>query len=376
MLGTLRLQRSCWSPIGLDLGRGGARVVQLRQVGPRFEVVRAQHVDLNFDPPAPVGAGGADEKLRQTIARHGFRGGAVVAGVGAPDAEIHMLDLPGQAALGSGEQLHQAINIELSRLMSLEPGSAETGSWTLPPSRGGASSAIGVAVAQERVMAVWRLCHDAGLQCRRVDALACACARFGWVARPSQDRKTNEVWGVLDLGRRGTRLILCLGPVPVLVRSFSESGDAWTTAIADSLGISPASAEVHKHDYGIADRQSPRQSTAAPPLVAVGGMILNVLRRDLESLVSHIERSYAYVLQCYPQCTAAGLLLIGGGASLAGLAAFLQERLGIEINRVTDWVGQNGTGRLVDRRGPTAARRPLAEFACAAGLAIPPEADA
>ncbi len=64
-------------------------------------------------------------------------------------------------------------------------------------------------------------------------------------------------------------------------------------------------------------------------------MILGILRDDLQRLCLEMERSYEYVLQCFPAHTPGDLIMVGGGALLKGLSGYLAGRLGIEVMPVS-----------------------------------------
>jgi Tfp pilus assembly PilM family ATPase len=98
-------------------------------------------------------------------------------------------------------------------------------------------------------------------------------------------------------------------------------------------------------------------------------MIFNVLRADLDEMAGELERSYRYVLQCYPGRAPGPVILVGGGAAFRGLDVLLHERLGVEVfspeqsippDCRLDFSACNRDGQLV-----------ISEFAGAIGLAIP-----
>jgi cell division ATPase FtsA len=105
-----------------------------------------------------------------------------------------------------------------------------------------------VAAPRETVGRIWELCREVGGDCQRIDSAACALARAGALLRPPN---SEEVWGLLDVGARAVRLILCVDNVPVLARSLNGGGEGWTQVIADKLKVSTESAELHKCDHGI-----------------------------------------------------------------------------------------------------------------------------
>ena len=134
-------------------------------------------------------------------------------------------------------------------------------------------------------------------------------------------RTDSEIWGMLDIGHRQSRLALCVENVPVLVRDTGPGGDAWTERIATSLSISHRAGEIHKIEHGIATGQRERAGDGAAT-DELATMILGILRGDLTEMATEIKRSYEYVLSCYPNRQIADLVLTGSGALLKNLPAF------------------------------------------------------
>jgi Tfp pilus assembly PilM family ATPase len=205
---------------------------------------------------------------------------------------------------------------------------------------------------------------------------------------------------VLDLGERQTRLVLCLGNVPVLARTAGTGGLAWTERIGRELQISPKAAEVHKREHGIAltgrgVRQSspaaveevsgtpklagpatdpdprldhsPRREHAASrdlkgesassapeahasaPRAQLSSLLLGCLRSELTAIAAEVKRSYEYVLSCYQSPGSEGkrspadLILVGGGAAMRNLPEFLRFALGIPVRRASDYLRDEPT---------------------------------
>ena len=243
-----------------------------------------------------------------------------------------------------------------------------------------------MAVSRQTVQEVWDLSRRIGADCRRIDALTCALARAGSVLRPP---KPDEVWGVLDLGARAVRLILCVDHVPVVARALEGGGTRWTEKIAESLKVSQESAELHKCDHGLrTGKSAPGDAgggggeTVGGPLMELASMILAAVGADLDGIAREVERSYEYVLQCYPGRKAGDLILAGGSAALRNLDAYLADRLGIPVVRAEEFLQRSESLLCAERaadsspRGLKSAarfREPLAAFLGAVGLAIEPE---
>jgi len=348
-------------PIGIDIGETGVRAVQLLRAENRYETVRVAQsdwpaVECAREKPAQNVA----EHIRRCMAQAEFRGRSVVTAVNTPDLEFHTLELPQAKA----SEIEQVVRWEVERLTTAR-GEQEIRHWRLPFTKAAAPSAIGVATPRAVALDLHATCRSAGLVCEGVDAAATALCRFG---RALNDWSADIVWGMLDLGYRETRLVLCVDDVPVLVRQAGRGGHYWTERIAESLQTSTKTAEVQKRDHGLAPpaREGSSAEECAARSSNLGSILLGILRSDLNDLASEVKRSYEYVLSCYPQRHVGGLVLTGGGAAMRNLPEFLGETLGIPVKRASAFLPeprcrvQYATGK----------QNPLELFALAAGLAM------
>ena len=218
--------------------------------------------------------------------------------------------------------------------------------WVLPDTTVAAPNVMGVALPANKVDQVMSLCKATNLRCERIDVGATAVARLGTLLK---DWRDDDVWGVVDFGVEGTRLMLCVQRVPVLVRTIGPGGGAWTKRIAETLQISHRSAEVHKCECGLMppgtrmarkDVHRDAGGSTEPPHDAIASIVFAALRADLKSMATEIKRSYEYVLSCYPGRRAADIVLVGGGAAMKNLTVYLGDALGIPVRRVRDYLGE------------------------------------
>ena len=308
--------------------------------------------------------------LRSLGLRVRFRGKAVAAALSQPDVEFHTLELPAAALRADEVEAAQIVRFEVERLMSNSHAPVETRHWRLPPTGVPAPNAIGAGAAHEIINRTIEVCAEAGLTCTDLDTTATALSRFGAVL---QSRPKDQVWGVLDVGDRQARLVLCLDDTPILVRTAGTGGRDWTQRIADALQVSFKAAEIHKRDHGIAltGRALVRESSLAPAAnegtrSELASLILGAVRADLNDLASEVKRSYEYVLSCYPGRQAADLVLCGGGSLLRHFPEFLGNALGIPVRRASSYL-QGESCRLSFAAEQNA---PLEVLAVAVGLAI------
>jgi len=364
-------RRSAVGSIGLDLGQSALRAAQLRREADRW-VVAGFGVCGRRAPER----GGDENQFAARAARWleklGLHGRNVVVGLSPPDIELHALELASLDKSGDAAPQPGAVRAEIERLTGLDPENLEIDFWSVPAGAAKRASAVGVAARREGIDVALRICDAACLDCHQIDATPCALARFGSVYRGIA-ALPEDIWSVLDLGSRLSRVILCLGGVPVLVRAFSHGGRRWTEKLAEALRVSPQTAEQHKRDCGI-DRGAGAADGVDGGMAAatLGEMIFNVLRADLEEMGAEIERSYRYVMNCFPGRTTGPIVLAGAGGALRGLDRWLADRLGVEV-------------LLPDRHTPQECRLDLSicraegvvragELAGAIGLALPMDA--
>lgn len=356
-----------FSPIGLDVGSVAVRAAQLRFVGGRWQATRLCHW-----PIADQDEKGLDSvariRLAQWLRNIHFRGRGAIIGLSPPDVELHAMELP-RVERAEPEELRRAARLEIERLMSFDSTEAEVDLWHIPPSKVARTTAIGVAARKDSVAALLDICRRANLDCMSVDATPCALSRFGCAVR-GLNEIADDIWGVLDLGRRLSRLILCVDRIPVLARAFEYGGKAWTKQLAESLKVSERTAEQHKRDHGIAQIARHREQSGDSKL---SEMIYNVLRRDLNGMIGEIERSYQYILRCYSPRQPGPLLLVGGGAETRNLADMLADRLGIDA-RVPTVDDEMNLGGIDCTQVASKMREPIHAFAGAIGLALISEA--
>ncbi len=351
------------TPIGLDIGETFIRAVQLRRLNDRFVLTAAAQVERSAESKSRPDQ--LPSAIRAVLKQASFSGRAAVTALNAPEVEFHVLDLPAAVLRSSPQEAKQMVHFEIGRLSNEQPGNVETRHWPLPSSTGSTANAIGVSAGREAVVRLVDVCSEAGVSCSSVDASATALVRFGVLLRTWPG---DHLWGILDIGARQTRLILCLGETPVLVRSTGAGGAEWTRCIAESLQLTSSAAELQKRAHGITLVGGNTRADLSRDTLRheVGSLMLGALRSHLNDLAAEIKRSFDYALSCYPGRQNGGLVLVGGGSAMRNVREFLGAALGISVRRASDYLVEPEC-RL---NYGTDGRNPLEVFAVAVGLAI------
>lgn len=350
--------------IGLDVGDAGLRVVQLMRAQDGYAVCSA--AKLTRSPHRLAGDDTSPRRpqdIRSCVAKAGCRGRQVAAALNPPAVEYFPLEIPASVVASGDANMADVVRYEVGRCSDVAIDSIEARYWSLPTTSLSAPNAMALGARRELVDKVLDECSAAGLLCDTVDSGAAALARFGALLNAWEP---DRVWGLLDLGSARTSLVLCLENVPVLVRQVGGGGHHWSERIAEVLQVSLPAAETHKCDYGIAmSGRRGRRRTDEPQGKNVGSILLGALRGELRDIAAQVKRSYEYVLSCYPNRRAGDLILVGGGAGMENLAAFLGDALGITVRGASAYLGGAGC-RLTCDLGP----RQLEQYAAAVGLAV------
>lgn len=346
-------------PIGVDIGATGVRIAQLRRHRMQYALHASAQVDFPAATPATAEAVDVTALLRRCLGMVTTRGRLSVAAVPDAAVEYHAVMLPENALQAAGRQAAQVIRFEVERLSTAPMDGLELDFWTLPNTNVPAPSVLGATAPRDLVLSRLQVVREAGLDCASVDASAAALCRFGAILRPPDQR---TVWGILDLGGSRATLVVCVDDTPAVVRAVGASGKGWTDAVAAALNLSTKSAELHKCDHGIAFGAAAGSPPGASNSVAT--MILGALRTHLHEMAAEIKRSYEYVLGCYPQCEVGDLMLVGGGAAMPQLPAFLHDVLAVPVRTAAEYLDEPTTMLSV-----TPGERPrLHRLALAIGL--------
>lgn len=354
------------SLIGLDIGAGGIRAVQLHREASCWTVVRATSSltgsSENTNTIRMTGLGG---RIAGCLGNSEFRGRKATIALSSPDVEFHTLELP-QAVLQQHEaQVSAVVRSEMEGLADVQGAEFEAAHWTLPPGMGASPNTLCVAARHELVQELVDVSRAARVECVCVDTAASALSRFGAYLK---EWKNDELWGILDVGLRQSRLLLCVDNTPVLVRTAGPGGAGWTEVISEALEISTKAAEVQKCQHGLTRPNRSQDRLDEDDIrTELGSMMFGSLRRILKGMGEEIKRSYEYVLGCYPNMTASDLVLVGGGAAMRSLPEHLSDELGITVHSASHYL-TDGACRL---RYASARSIPFESFALAVGLALP-----
>ena len=305
-----------YSPIGLDLGRHSFKAIQLRRCrGDR--TVNAQLTLARLSPDAAIDAAELT-RLRGVLDRNGFVGADVVINVPAEQLLTASLELPAKAP---GVPLQQLASIEFARVHKQETADLTMSTWELPaPARAGkATYMLAVGALSGALEARVELIESSGLNVVVIDEPFSAAVRGcrsidGSIGGP-------ELTAVIDLGWSSASLSMLKEGTVVYTRRLSESGvtDLRQAAMAAvGGGLDVVDDEIWKVGF---DESARSQSGSFD--------VIDVLDAHVDCVAREIAQAFGYTSHRYHDAPVAATLLIGGGATIPGIAGRFGDVLGV-----------------------------------------------
>jgi type IV pilus assembly protein PilM len=347
----MKIQRSSCTAIGVDIGQRTIKAAQLARSGGHY---RVRALSLLPRPEAEKEISVADAlALRGVLQRQGFHGRQLV--LGAPEKHLlrGTLELPAKLA---GAPVEQIVRMELSRLHNVAPDTFEMAYWDLRAAGGAKPMAqmLAVGCPHDAANALLDAFEGCGFRVAGLDVRSAAAAR----ACQPLVLPAPQITGIIDLGWRSSWLLFVCGASLIYERSLDG---VLLAELAERLmrafGIPLEAACQIIEAVGPAAEEQPgrfdRETVEA---------IRQHLRSHCDKLIDELRVPLSYANHHFPGEGVRRLLLLGGGASVAQLASYCEERLGTEVRMVSP-------GALVESPPELLAKASNPALTVAVGLA-------
>ncbi len=307
-------RKSRLTAIGIDLGARSLKLAQARVSLDDVQLVASAAVERSSltDWSAADAA-----RLRELIARRGFRGNRVVLNAPAAALRIESLELPPGGA--ASPAVRKVAGVELGRIARFKPASFQHDLWDLPAlARGGTASHV-MAVALPHAAAdplVDRLL-DAGLDVLSLFPMPLALNALAARALASAD---DTVHTLIDIGWTATRFVIGHGPDVLYHRTLDDVGVATLRETLLAAAGDDLPAELADHvlqEVGLALDNSGAAARMRRPL-----------QQAAESIAHELKLTHAYIGHRYQHLSLGQLFLTGGGAAIPGLVDAVGELSG------------------------------------------------
>ncbi|WP_167138263.1 type IV pilus assembly protein PilM [Diaminobutyricimonas sp. TR449] len=294
--------------VGVDIGDTALRAVELENpTKPKPTVLRYHEVAL---PEGAVRSGEVIEvhtvatALRRLWAEGRFRAKDVVIGMGNQKVIARDLIVAKQPI----KLIREGLPFQVQDLIPMPIEDALLDFYPIAEvqgENGPAVSGLLIAAVKDAVEANVAAVREAGLYPVDVDLIPFALQRAVGTVQGTA--------ALIDVGAATTNVVLTTSGVPQFVRIIPTGGDDLTRALMSRLDVERDEAERIKSTIGM-QPQSPDQESVARTIYEITAELLTSLRNTL-----------SYFSNTRPDSVIERIVLNGGGASLPGFAAVLQD---------------------------------------------------
>ncbi len=347
--------------IGIDLGHGSIKVVQIDKTKGQAELIGYAQImipsDAMDDDGIVTNQSLVSEAIRQACGQARIRTKKVITAIAGNAAVMKELNLP----VMIGPQLSEVVRLETEKFLTFPIDEAEY-DWDILKQYDSGEMEVMIVAAPKKIVASQLACfQNAGLHTIAVDMQPFCNMR---ALETDIDRETGDLGSIviLDIGWSATRMAVFFNGNVRETRVINIAGYSITAAIADQMQISFEKAEAIKcnlgdADYGFIESEMETDSYKAN----------QIIRRKLVELIAEIRRSLDYFKLQFPGTPIHQCILTGGSSKLRNLALYLRPELGIDVklgNPLTGLpIGTKQISRAVILGNPN-------QFSVAIGLAL------
>jgi type IV pilus assembly protein PilM len=366
-------------PIGLDIGHGSIKMIQLLIDDGQMSVYAADEVRIETD------ANGDEQARREAIvsaikrilAKGNFLGKDVVSCLPSGRLKITSVRL----AEADTDAIERSLRKEAAQRFGLDPEKDAMDYLVAGSVRQGdevKSELILFATDSETIKDHIKMLEEAGLRPVAIDPIPCALFRsFGRSLRRQEDLERTVVF--VDVGRRFTTVVFGRGREISLVKQIAIGGERFVQQIATKLGVSIVEAETLRESLRAETKTSSSSSDVSESHVDEGKHEIDTSTRDMitdvassvaEDLAREISLCLRYYTVTFRGSRVERAIFAGGGAYEDALIDVLRRQLVVEIEVAEPLRGFDLSSRRGSMNFRSDRRGVLCEWAVAVGLSL------
>jgi type IV pilus assembly protein PilM len=323
--------------VGLDIGASTIKIVELKKVGDKAQLVKAGMVETPRDPV------GQKKIISKLLSDFRVRKKALSVAVPGQSAYIRYINLPPLDAT----RIKQMMEYEAKQQIPV-PLEEVVWSYQLLPTRDSSKTSIVlVAAKSEAVEKLAGSIRGLGIEPYIIDYVPLA----SYNALKLSGSIGSGTSILIDIGAESTSLSIEMGGSLCWTRSIPIGGVSFTQSIEKALGQTPEEAEILKREKGGA------------PGSQGESRVVEAMAPPLRRLASEIERSVTFFQAELGGGKVERIILSGGGGLIKGIAHFLESHLGVRVVPASPLKG-------LLLRSPVISGDQEAFFATAIGLAL------
>ena len=366
-------------PIGLDIGHGSIRMIQLLIDDGQISVYAADETRIGTDPDGDEQArrGAIISAIKRMLAKGNFLGKDVVSCL--PSGKLRITSI--RLAEADPGAMERSLRKEAAQRFGLDPEKDAMDYLVAGNVRQGdevKNELILFATNNETIKDHIEMLEDAGLRPVAIDPIPCALFRsFGRSLRRQEDMERTVVF--VDVGSRFTTVVFGRGREISLVKQIPIGGERFVQQIATKLGVSTSEAETLREALRGEKNPSSVESNVQEPQVAEGRQAIDASTRDMiadaagsvaEDLAREISLCLRYYTVTFRGARVERAIFAGGGAYEETLIDVLRRQLVVEIEMAEPLRGFDFSGARANLHFNNSRRGLFCEWAVAVGLGL------
>ncbi len=311
--------------VGLDIGYGGIKLVELKMEKSRLRLVTYAYVNIpseNLEQSLLQDTQGTGDLLKKMMEKARITTKRTVAALPISGTFSSILHLP----TTDEKAIKEAVEAQAKKLipMPLDEVALDTvviDKTTKSDQEKASTRVLMTAAPKTLVNKYAEICKRAGLELKFLETEAFAGIR----SLVGKDRATMML---VDIGLLRTNILIVEQGIPFVMRSIASGGAAMTQTIAKTLGVPLEQAETIKRD--IAGLQKLTSSTDVDP-------VLQVLTKPILDEIRYATSLYESQSQGNEAKKIDKIILTGGSSLLPHLPEFLTGQLGVNAYLGNPW---------------------------------------
>lgn len=366
-------------PIGLDIGHGSIKMIQLLIEGGQMSVFAADETRIETDTNADEQArrNAVVSAVKRMLAKGNFHGKDVISCLPSGKLKITSVRL----AETETDAIERALRKEVVQRFGLDPDKDAMDYVVAGSVRQGdevKNELILFAADSETIRDHIGMLEEAGLRPVGIDPIPCALFRsFGRSLRRQEDRERTVVF--VDVGSRFTTVVFGRGREISLVKQIPIGGERFVEQVAAKLGVSISEAETLRESLLMEKSPASLRADVSECQSDEGGQGIEASTRDAitdavsavaEDLTREISLCLRYYTVTFRGARVERAILAGGGAYESILLDVLRRQLAVEIGVAEPLRGFDLSSKRANLNFRSDRRALLCEWAVAVGLSL------
>ena len=340
-------------PIGVDIGTGGIKLLQLKRKSEQYVLQAAARVAL----PAPMGENDSERgpaltaALRKLLSGSDFVGRTCVTALSAEQMHVKSVRLPPMPE----SDLEQAVQWEAKDRLGFDLTDGGLAYFRAGEVRRGTEvrdELLLFAATDAVLRSHIGVLTAAGLRIGAIDLQPCAVIR---AIRRSGG--VGRLRAVVDVGQGGSHLVIAQDDRMTFYKHIDIGAGTLNAAVAQKLGVSVDEAAQIRVRMGRAAGDGPDESEHLRQAVA------DALRPSLEELARELDMCMRYYVVTFRAARPESIEVAGGGGNCPRVLETISTVLGLRADAAQPL---RGVGKLNESTRPDRS----ADWAVAAGLSL------